>query len=334
MDLRISRPTEQAKPIVNYKNMKKILTDGEIMAPEENIRDDKERSVYMYKQGGVKYVMKLGNHTSLGETTKFNLLKNEDRIYTHLLTGLKDEYTKYFPSIIDAGDSGKNFYYIIMEYIEGKTLSDYISDSIITPPPLNELLGILLNLTKGLEAMYSTGIVHGDLSAENIMIQDNGQIKIIDFEKASTKNNISVNIFGSRDKLDYTPPEYKRNTLNSNIEIIKKADHGLGYLFIVIKLLLPFEVQTKGLIMQILETILDCEDKCTNVYTECIKVIQDYKARLATGAGAGGSEITNSNTEPYPITPPNSQVPSEPSNSSNSRRSRRRKLRKRKTRKL
>jgi serine/threonine protein kinase len=331
MALSIKRPTNVGKAILSYTKMKQRLIDAETFAPEKTILDDDRRSVFIYKQGGVTYVMKLGNHASLGEATKYRLLQNEDNMYKKLLQ-LGDNYSKYFPAIIDSGDE-KDFYYIIMEYIEGITLSDYINEYFRKPPPINDVMSILVNLTEALAAMYSTGIVHGDLSAENVMITPDGSVKLIDFEKGSIKNNVSLNIFGSPEKFDYTPPEYKLNTLNSNIEIIKKEDHGLGYLFIMIKLLLPFERQAKGLIMQILETILECEEKCRNVYTECLKVIQDYKGRLATGAGAR-IEATNSNTEPYLRTPPNSQLPSEPNESSNSRRTRRRKLRKRKTRKL
>jgi serine/threonine protein kinase len=333
MALSIKRPTNVGKAILSYTKMKQRLIDAETFAPEETILDDDRRSVYIYKQGGVRYVMKLGNHASLGEATKYRLLQNEDNMYKKLLQ-LGDNYSKYFPAIIDSGDE-KDFYYIIMEYIEGITLSDYINEYSRKPPPINDVMTILVNLTEALAAMYSTGIVHGDLSAENVMITPDGSVKLIDFEKGSIKNKVSLNIFGSPDKFDYTPPQYKLNTINSNIEIIKKEDHGLGYLFIMIKLLLPFERQAKGLIMQILETILECEENCTNVYTECVKVLQEYTARTAAGTGAGGGAgnlMNNTNTRN--ATSPVNPAPATPSSSLDPMNTRRRKLRKRKTRKL
>jgi serine/threonine protein kinase len=338
MALSIKRPTNVGKAILSYTKMKQRLIDAETFAPEKTILDDDRRSVFIYKQGGVTYVMKLGNHASLGEATKYRLLQNEDNMYKKLLQ-LGDNYSKYFPAIIDSGDE-KDFYYIIMEYIEGITLSDYINEYFRKPPPINDVLTILVNLTEALAAMYSTGIVHGDLSAENVMITPDGSVKLIDFEKGSIKNNVSLNIFGSPEKFDYTPPEYKLNTINSNIEIIKKENHGLGYLFIMIKLLLPFEREAKGLIMQILETILECDEKCRNVYTECLKVLQEYTGRI-TGTGAGGAGNLNNNTSRRNVTSPFNPGPTTPSssldpmeNSEPMRNTRRRKLRKRKTRKL
>jgi len=333
MALSIKRPRNLYKAIIDYNTMKQRLIDQEIFAPE-SIVDDPIRSVCIYTQGGVKYVMKLGNHLSLGEVAKYELLKNEDTMYKKLLQ-LGDNYSKYFPAIIDSGDE-KDFYYIIMEYIDGITLFDYINESHRKPPPVNDILAILVNLTEALAAMYSTGIVHGDLSAENVMITPDGTVKLIDFEKGSIKNKVDLNIFGSSDKVDYISPQYKLNTINSNIEIIKKEDHGLGYLFIMIKLLLPFERQAKGLIMQILETILECEEKCRNVYTECVKVLQEYKARTAAGTGAGGvaGNLMNNNTSRRNATSPVNPAPATPSSSLDPMNTRRRKLRKRKTRKL
>jgi len=267
--------------------MKQRLIDDETFSPEETILDDPARSVYIYREDGVKYVMKLGNHSSLGETTKYRLLQNEYDIYTHLLQNLGSEYTKYFPSIIHAGDS-KDFYYIIMEYIEGITLSDYVNKSIITPPSVDDVLVILLNLTKALAAMYSTGIVHGDLSAENIMIQENGEVKIIDFENGSTKNKLYVNTIGSTG-LTLASSEREINQQ-------EKEPEGLGYLFLVIKLLSLVPIR-KSLVLSIMRKVLECEDKCKNVYMECIQII-DYKANSGNNNPQSRSQSNSPVSDP------------------------------------
>lgn len=302
MALRIKRPREANT--VNYKNMKKRLIDEEAFAPEETILDDPIRAVYIYRQDGVKYVMKLGNHSSLGDTTKYRLLQNEDNMYKHLSQKLGAEYTKYFPVIINAGDS-KDFYYIIMEYIEGVTLSDYVNKSILVPPSIDEVFSILFNLTKALAAMYSTGIVHGDLSAENIMIQENGEVKIIDFEKGSTKNKLYVNTIGST---NLTLASSERNIIQ-----LEKEPEGLGYLFLVIKLLSLVKFP-RTLILSMMRKILECEETCKNVYDECTQLIKEFK------------DTNGSNNDPQARSQAGSPV-SDPV-------TRRRKLRKRKTRKL
>ena len=308
MDLRIKRPN--AKPIILYDKMKETLINEGIFTPESILTDDRRRSVCIYTQDGVKYVMKLGNHSSLGETTKFRLLQNEDNMYKHLLQKLGAGYTKYFPTIIYAGDAGdardaKDFYYIIMEYIEGITLSDYVNRYLHNPPPANDVLLILLNLTKALEAMYSTGIVHGDLSAENVMIQENLDVKIIDFEKGSTTKKLSLNTIGST--------RLKNISTEDNINNEEQEPQGLGYLFLAIKLLSLVPVP-KSLILNIMRKIFECEDTCKNVYTECIKVITD-------GNSSGGGDPRERSYAGSPLSDPMTNT-------------RRRKLRKRKTRKL
>jgi len=282
----------------------------ETFAPE-SIVDDPIRSVCMYTQAGVKYVMKLGNHLSLGETSKYRLLQNEDNMYKNLLQKLGTEYKKYFPSIIDAGDE-KDFYYIIMEYIEGITLSDYVNKSLRTPPSAEDVLTILVNLTEALAAMYSTGIVHGDLSAENVMITSDGSVKLIDFEKGSIKNKLSVNTIGSTNLTS-------RST-ELNIIQQEQEPEGLGYLFLAIKLLSVIPIP-KSLILSIMRKIFEFEDTDTNVYIECIQIIQDYKAGAGGGAGAGGRGAE---------TRPRGNSPSVFMNAN----TRKRKIRKRKTRKL
>lgn len=302
MALRIKRPN--AKPIVIYDNMKQTLINEGIFTPESIITDDRRRSVFMYKQDGLKHVMKLGNYLSeYGEPTKYSLLKNEDTMYNNLSQKLGAEYRKYFPAIIDAGDA-KDFYYIIMEYIEGITLSDYVNRSLRNPPPVNDVLTILLNLTKALAAMYSTGIVHGDLSAENVMIQENLDVKIIDFEKGSIGNKLSVNTIGSTN--------LRNNSTENNIINEEEQPQGLGYLFLAIKLLSLVPVP-KSLILSIMRKVLECEDTCKNVYMECIKIIMD-------GKNSGGGDPRERSYAGSPV--------SDPMNT------RRRKLRKRKTRKI
>ena len=209
---------------------------------------------------------------------------------------------RYFPAIIDSGDE-KDFYYIIMEYIEGITLSDYINESLRKPPPVNDVLTILVNLTEALAAMYSIGIVHGDLSAENVMIQSDGSVKLIDFEKGSMNNKLSVNTIGST---NLRPNSTEVNIINQEDE-----PEGLGYLFLAIKLLSIIPLP-KSLVLSIIRKVLECEDTCKNVYIECIQVIQDYN-------GSSGGDPQPRSQGGSPVSDPNT---------------RRRKLRKRKTRRL
>jgi serine/threonine protein kinase len=258
--LRIKTP--ERKPIIAYEKMKEMLIEDGLFDYDEILTDDVARSVCIFKKEGIKFVMKLGNHEPRGDTTKFNLLKNEDKVYLHLYNKLGLDYPKYFPAIIDSGSSGEKFYYIIMEFIEGKTLYDYVIESYKRNASRSktEVFTILLNLTKGLEAMYSTGIVHGDLSVENVMIEKGLSVKLIDFEKSSKDNKLAVNTIGS-----------------TRLNVNRDESEGIGYFFLVLKLLSIIKPRSVGLIASIKNVIEDCEQsgKCVNVYAECVQLIRE-----------------------------------------------------------
>lgn len=255
--LRIKTP--ERKPIIAYGKMKEMLIDDGVFDYDEILTDDVARSVCIFKKMGIKFVMKLGNHEPRGDTTKYNLLKNEDRVYLHLSNKLGPDYKKYFPAIIDSGSSSEKFYYIIMEFIEGVTLYDYVVEKNVMRSK-TEVYTILLNLTKALEVMYSTGIIHGDLSVENVMIEKDHSVKLIDFEKSSKDIKLSVNTVGS-----------------TRLNINRQNAEGLGYFFLVLKLLSVGRLRSQLLIKAIRDIIENCEQsgKCVNVYTDCIPLINE-----------------------------------------------------------
>jgi len=68
--------------------------------------------------------------------------------------------------------------YLVMEYVEGTTLRAMLDRG---PVPLQTGLGILLSTALGLRAMHAQGIVHRDLTPNNIMMAKDGALKITDF---------------------------------------------------------------------------------------------------------------------------------------------------------
>jgi serine/threonine protein kinase len=65
--------------------------------------------------------------------------------------------------------------YILMEFIDGKNISDYVEEN---PDKLNE---IFTQTISGFRHLEDNGILHRDIRPENILISDNGLVKIIDF---------------------------------------------------------------------------------------------------------------------------------------------------------
>ena len=125
------------------------------------------------------------------------------------------------PNIVEMYDVGEDngTYYIVMEYIQGKTLKQLIKKrGALT---LSECIDIMLQLTDGVNNAHASYIIHRDLKPQNIMIQDNGEIKITDFGIAMALNNTQLtqtnSVMGS---VHYLPPEQasgKGATVKSDI---------------------------------------------------------------------------------------------------------------------
>ena len=74
--------------------------------------------------------------------------------------------------------------YIVMEYIEGDTLKDYVHSK--TRLTVDETVEFTKQLSLGFNSIHKAGIIHRDIKATNIIVTGHGQIKIIDFGIAIT----------------------------------------------------------------------------------------------------------------------------------------------------
>ncbi len=125
------------------------------------------------------------------------------------------------PNIVEVYDVGEEDgeYYIVMEYIEGKTLKQLINKrGALTIP---EVIDIMTQLTDGLAHAHEAYIIHRDIKPQNIMILDNGLVKITDFGIAMATNATQLtqtnSVMGS---VHYLPPEQaggKGSTIKSDI---------------------------------------------------------------------------------------------------------------------
>ncbi len=68
--------------------------------------------------------------------------------------------------------------YIAMEYVEGRTLREMLSEG---PLPTKKLLQLATQIAEGLAKAHTAGIIHRDLKPENLMVTSDGYVKILDF---------------------------------------------------------------------------------------------------------------------------------------------------------
>ena len=116
------------------------------------------------------------------------------------------------PNVVSVYDVGKegNIYYIVMEMMEGYTLSDLITRE----APLSErrVIEISRQIAAGLSAAHKKGIIHRDVKPHNILFSDDGIAKITDFGIAKAVNNGTIvntntTVLGS---VHYLSPEQAR----------------------------------------------------------------------------------------------------------------------------
>lgn len=115
------------------------------------------------------------------------------------------------PNIINVFDVGSDndVHYIVMEFVEGETLQQYVRDK--GPLTSKETLEIGIKIAKALKVAHANKIVHRDIKPQNIIISPNGDVKVTDFgiARAASTSTItsSANAIGS---VHYFSPEQAR----------------------------------------------------------------------------------------------------------------------------
>ncbi len=138
-------------------------------------------------------------------------LKEEDRValkVIHREFAGSEEYQARFrreyevmrslqhPGLIQVIDAGSlnGLLYIVMEFVEGKTLADHLEGN--KGLPLRDFLGLVLPLLEAMHHSHEKGIIHRDLKPENLMLTPVG-IKVMDFGLAMSGDMSRITQSGS-----------------------------------------------------------------------------------------------------------------------------------------
>ena len=112
--------------------------------------------------------------------------------------------------------------YYVTEYIEGQTLRRWMHDN--PQPAMEDVRNIVQQIAVGLRAFHRQEMIHQDLKPENIMIDEHGTVKIIDFGSTKIAGIEEITTPLDRQKLlgtrNYTAPEYLQGYTGSNVSDI------------------------------------------------------------------------------------------------------------------
>jgi serine/threonine protein kinase len=160
-------------------------------------------------------VLKFVNDDLIGNIAVYERYKRESEIGSRI-------NHPYIQQMLNT-DEERSDQYLVMEYIQGRTLRSVLEDYAPNPMPVDEALRIILQVCDALAYCHEHGVLHRDIKPENIMLQDDGHIKIIDFGVALLEGARRVTwrgLTGTVGTPDYMSPEQlkgERGTAASDI---------------------------------------------------------------------------------------------------------------------
>ena len=180
----------------------------------EKILAERYRLTEQIGMGGMAIVYKAVDLRT-GHNVAVKVLRpeyNEDREFISRFQREADAASKMthhnIVNLLDVGMDGDNRY-LVMEYVQGKTLKAVIQERGKLSAPL--ACQIAIRILSALEHAHRNGIVHRDIKPQNILVHEDGHIKVADFGIARIADSATLtrgdNVMGS---VHYFSPEQAR----------------------------------------------------------------------------------------------------------------------------
>jgi serine/threonine protein kinase with PASTA sensor(S) len=118
-------------------------------------------------------------------------------------------------NVFDIGQdlyNGQVIYYIVMEYVEGRTLKDYIVDE--EKLSNHDIIDYSTQIAQALKTAHKAGIIHRDIKPQNILIDNYGLLKVTDFGIARVSSNATITYTSSiLGTVHYISPEQAKGKI-------------------------------------------------------------------------------------------------------------------------
>lgn len=221
------------------------LRDGEVLQDDHarmigRILDGQYEIESFIAQGGMGAVYR-ARHTLLGDRVAIKILPPEMRRNTEWLKRFQREgqaarrfHHQNSVVVHDFRTSSEGEVYLVMEYVEGRTLDEELAarGGRLSPP---EILKIIEPVASVLDAAHAQGVVHRDLKPSNIMLTTRGVVKVLDLgiaklsdmESADMKLTTAGQMLGTPYYM--SPEQWGEMQRDGRVEIDGRADvYSLG----------------------------------------------------------------------------------------------------------
>lgn len=173
---------------------------------------DRYEIIELVGSGGMSEVYKAKDH-KLNRYVAVKVLKQEFSDDRNFVSKFRVEAQSAaglaHPNIVNVYDVGEDegIYYIVMEFVEGITLKEYIMDH--GRLSAEQALDFALQIASGIEVAHQNHTIHRDIKPQNIIVSKNGTLKVTDFgiARAATSNTVASTAMGS---VHYISPEQAR----------------------------------------------------------------------------------------------------------------------------